>query len=45
MFKNKPIIVFLGTYPPEVKWQINQNNKQEYEALAEELNQDSLVAG
>lgn len=88
MIKNKPIVVFLGTYPPrecgiatfnqdllrssrqflgtniscriaalnmspldnyvyppEVGWEINQDNKKEYVDLAKKLNDNTLIAG
>ena len=88
MTKNKPVVVFIGTYPPrecgiatftqdllrssrqflgahitckvaalslspldhyiyppEVAWEINQNNKKEYLAFARELNHHSRVSG
>lgn len=88
MLKNKPIVAFLGTYPPrecgiatftqdllnssrahfgnsvtckvaafnhspldtyaypkEVGWEINQNNKKEYSALAHEFNQNERISG
>lgn len=33
------------TYPPEVEWQIDQNNKKEYRALAKIINSDSNISG
>src|SRR3989339_685680 len=88
MTKNKPVVVFIGTYPPrecgiatftqdllrssrqflgahitckvaalslspldhyvyppEVAWEINQNNKKEYLAFARELNHHPRVSG
>lgn len=32
-------------YPPEVSWQISQDNKNEYADLAKKLNEDNLVSG
>lgn len=32
-------------YPPEVAWEINQNNKREYKKLAVTLNENLLVSG
>lgn len=33
------------TYPPEVEWKIDQNNKREYVDLAKKFNQSPLVTG
>lgn len=32
-------------YPPEVKWKIDQNNEEEYLALAEDCNRDPNITG
>ncbi len=32
-------------YPREVKWEIDQNNKQDYEQLAADINEDASVSG
>jgi len=33
------------TYPPEVEWEIDQNNKQEYIQLAKTINEDVTISG